>query len=301
MTEVSLVKRLLILAAGSLLILSAAACQREKPPAVEPTLPIPTVVGQAVATPNVPGGAVTAPATLLPTTPGVPPQGSSTLATNTPVVVTTGAPTAAALPPGAGATTYTVQLGDTLYAIAAKYGVTIQQIQAANPGLNPNQLIPGTVLIIPAPSATAVVTPAASEAATATSTPLGYATAVPSTGTTAGACPSRYTVQRGDWWYAIARKCGVTVEALQAANPGVNPKVVYPGQVLNIPGGTGSGSGTTPPTPSAGSGTTYTVKAGDTLFGIAVRFGKTVYQLQVANHLANPNAIYPGQVLIIPQ
>ncbi len=311
MTEVTLVKRLLILAAGSLLILSAAACQREKPPAVEPTLPIPTVVGLAGATPTLlPPGTLSVQTTPVSTTPsateavGVTPGATSPATANTPVVVTTAAPTSAELTPlataaatsappasGTGTTAYTVQLGDTLYSIAAKYGVTVQQIQAANPGLNPTLLVPGTVLNIPAPSTAAGATP----------TPLGFATAVPvapSTGgtTTTTACPSRYTVQRGEWFYAIARKCGVTVQALRAANPGRNPNVLYPGQVLNIPGG----DGTTPPGPSDGTTSNYTVQPGDTLYSIAVHFGKTVYALQLANHLASPNWIYPGQVLIIP-
>ncbi|MDE3088803.1 MAG: LysM peptidoglycan-binding domain-containing protein [Chloroflexota bacterium] len=94
--------------------------------------------------------------------------------------------------------------------------------------------------------------------------------------------------------YAIARKFGVTVPALLAANPGINPNSVYPGQVLNVPG---SGApGPIPPGPSGG----YTVQPGDTLFSIAVRFHTTTYALQIANHLANPNFIYPGQALIIP-
>ncbi len=305
MTEVTLVKRLLIFAAVSLFILSAAACTREKPPAVEPTIPVPTVVGQVVSTPAVSptgGGAATATSTLV-----LPPAVPSSPAVNTPVVVTTAAPTstnatavptvaptgaATAVPPTGGteATTYTVQLGDTLYSIASRYNVTVQQLQAANPGINPNALVPGSVLNIPASTAAS---------GSATATPMGYATAVPSTGgtttTTAGACPSRYTVQRGEWFYAIARKCGVTVSALEAANPGCNPNVLYPGQVLNIPG-----AGTNPPPPPDGTTSSYTVKPGDTLYGIAVRFGKTVYALQIANHLASPNWIYPGQVLIIP-
>ena len=45
---------------------------------------------------------------------------------------------------------------------------------------------------------------------------------------------------------------------------------------------------------------TYTVQEGDTLSGIAARFDTTVAELVRLNHLANPDLIYVGQVLIIP-
>lgn len=45
---------------------------------------------------------------------------------------------------------------------------------------------------------------------------------------------------------------------------------------------------------------TYTVRAGDTLSGIAARFGVTLASLISANHITNPNLIYVGQVLTIP-
>jgi LysM repeat protein len=126
-----------------------------------------------------------------------------------------------------------------------------------------------------------------------TSIPGALSTPVPAVPSTT--LPGTYTVQRGEWIYSIARKFGITPQALIAANPGVNPNVLYPGQVLHIPGGGGG----TPVTPSPG-GKTYTVQRGDTLFRIAVRFGTTVFALQSANNIANPNFIYPGQVLTVP-
>jgi LysM repeat protein len=53
-------------------------------------------------------------------------------------------------------------------------------------------------------------------------------------------------------------------------------------------------------TPAPGSSSTYTVQPGDTLSSIAVKFKTTPLALQIANNLANPNAIYPGLVLIVP-
>lgn len=215
------------------------------------------------------------------------------------------------LEPGSSApTTYTVQWGDWLSKIAAQFGVTTQAIVAANPGLNPNRVYPGQVLIIPGASATALpptpgstggATPRASPSAApgpeSSRTPTDGDARPPSPTSSAG--PTTYTVQRGDWLYAIARKFGVSVPALQAANPGVNLSIVYPGQVLNIPG---SGTPTTTPAlVTPGNPASYVVQPGDTLFSIAVRFHTTTYALQIANHLASQNFIFVGQVLEIPK
>ena len=51
-----------------------------------------------------------------------------------------------------------------------------------------------------------------------------------------------------------------------------------------------------PPAPR----TTYTVKPGDTLYAIAVKYGTTVQAITAANNIANPNLIRVGQVLVIP-
>jgi hypothetical protein len=55
----------------------------------------------------------------------------------------------------------------------------------------------------------------------------------------AGPCGDRYTVQRGDTLYRIARKCNTSVPALTQANALRNPNRIYAGQVLIIPDGTG--------------------------------------------------------------
>lgn len=115
--------------------------------------------------------------------------------------------------------------------------------------------------------------------------------------TSGGACPNPYTVQRGDWIYSIARKCGVAPGALLAANPGINPNLVVAGMRLNIPGGGTSGG---QPAPVPGSGKTYVVRQGDTLFSIATRYGTTVQVLMQMNGLSNPNFVYAGQVLNVP-
>ncbi|MCC6190012.1 MAG: LysM peptidoglycan-binding domain-containing protein [Anaerolineales bacterium] len=107
-----------------------------------------------------------------------------------------------------------------------------------------------------------------------------------------------YVVQRGDTLFSIATRFGVTVQAIVAANGLANPNLIFVGQQLTIP--TGGGPAPTAPPPTSAGGTTYVVQRGDTLFGIAVRFGVTVQAIVAANSLANANLIYAGQRLIIP-
>jgi LysM repeat protein len=139
-----------------------------------------------------------------------------------------------------------------------------------------------------------------------------------------GLCGSTYVVQRGDWLSKIAVRCGVSLSQLYAANPWVG-YYIYPGQVLNIPGGNyyggpvyGSGepvpgSGgpvyvnseprynngyySCGPTSSAYYGNYYVVCRGDTLGRIARYYGESVSYLQWHNHIANANRIYAGQFI----
>lgn len=147
-------------------------------------------------------------------------------------------------------------------------------------------------------------------AGTATPSGLITPTALPGIGsdpTAGGDCT--YTIQSGETLFRIALANDTTVDSIVAANPGINPNVIQPGQVIQLPDCTpGASTGvTTPPTtppdtvinPPAG-GTTYTVERGDTLFGIAQKFGITVQDIVNANSLTNPNNLAVGQQLIIP-
>lgn len=98
-----------------------------------------------------------------------------------------------------------------------------------------------------------------------------------------------YTVQAGDTLSGIAAKLGVPTSAISGYRSG-NPNLIYPGEVLKINGGN------TAPKPA---GRTYTVRAGDNLSAIASRYGTTYQALAAKNGIANPNLIYPGQVLKI--
>lgn len=115
-----------------------------------------------------------------------------------------------------------------------------------------------------------------------------------------GYCASTYVVQTGDWLAKIARKCGVTLTQLYAANPGVG-YYIYPGQVINIPGGYYSGYNSgyyyCGPSYSEYYGNYYVVCRGDTLSGIARYYGVSTSYLQWRNGIPYSNLIYAGQFI----
>lgn len=97
-----------------------------------------------------------------------------------------------------------------------------------------------------------------------------------------------YTVASGDTLSGIASKFGVTVDEIVSANGIADPNLIYVGQRLSIPiGGTASTKHV------------YTVQSGDTLSGIAAKFGTTYQAIAADNGISDPNRIYPGQVLTI--
>lgn len=107
-------------------------------------------------------------------------------------------------------TQYTVKSGDTLSAIAASYGLSVDEIAEANGIDNPNKIVVGQVLEIPGDD-----------------DPGG------ATGTTV------YIVAPGDTLYAIAAKFDVSVAAIAEANGISNTNLIVVGQELVIPDGNG--------------------------------------------------------------
>ncbi|HEX7587218.1 MAG TPA: LysM peptidoglycan-binding domain-containing protein, partial [Anaerolineae bacterium] len=107
--------------------------------------------------------------------------------------------------------------------------------------------------------------------------------------------PTTHTVAWGETLYSIARAFGVAPQALASANKIDLNGWVYAGQRLTIPGGGGSPAATSA-TPSG----YYTVRAGDTLFSIATRFGTSVDAISDANDLPANGLIYIGWTLKVP-
>ena len=148
--------------------------------------------------------------------------------------------------------TYTVKAGDTLYSIANKYGLTVNELKQLN-NLTSDILSIGQVLNI-----------------------SNSNTSLPS---------NTYIVKSGDSLYSIAKKYGITVDALKNAN-GKTSNLLSIGEILVIP-------------PTTATTRTYTVKAGDSLWKIATTYGVSVNALKQANGLSS-DLLSIGQVLVIP-
>lgn len=110
----------------------------------------------------------------------------------------------------------------------------------------------------------------------------------------ASATTDTYVVRSGDTLITIASREGVRLSELMRANGLTLTSVIFPGQRLTIPGSTA-------PAPTAASASrAYTVRAGDTLSGIAARHGVRLAELLSANRLSITSLIVPGQRLTIP-
>jgi LysM repeat protein len=113
---------------------------------------------------------------------------------------------------------------------------------------------------------------------------------------------TEYSVLKGDTLSGIASKFGVTVKALQEANPGIEPTRLQIGQKIQVPPPSAVPASTPAAAPvatAANGSQLYTVKSGDTLSSIASRFGTTVRAIRSANNLKT-DRILVGQKLKIP-
>ena len=106
----------------------------------------------------------------------------------------------------------------------------------------------------------------------------------------------KYTVRANDTLWDIATRNGMTVAQLTAANPGVNPAALRPGQILTLLSATSQVSDTVPEVPRA----VYAVAPNDTLWDIAANYGLTLDDLLAANPGVDPKRLMVGQELTIP-
>jgi len=196
--------------------------------------------------------------------------------------------------------TYRVATGDTVSAIASRYGLSTASVLALN-GLGWKSLIfPGQVLKLPgtAPAATA-----------------------PVVDTT-----NKYTIVKGDTISGIAARFGIATSKVLSANGLSWSSIIYPGQRIVIPQETSGSSApadepsidveevvsTTPTEPDSSSesetatetptATQYfhTVVSGDTISKIAASYGLGTQTVLTANGLSWSSIIYPGQKILIP-
>ncbi len=188
---------------------------------------------------------------------------------------------------GSGQTTYLVRKGDTLARIAARFGVTVNDLAAWN-GLRGHTIYEGQTLRVAPP------TPSVSEE------PRQERAHEPG---------MTYEVKPGETLGELARRFGVSQGAIKKAN-GLLSDRLFAGQTLWIPGAemevrlaqapAVGGSSASVRSPSGSElPSTHVVERGETLSEIARRHGTTVKALQEANGLTG-SVIYPGQRLRVP-
>lgn len=175
--------------------------------------------------------------------------------------------------------TYTVQSGDTLWGIANTHDTTVNNLKQIN-DLTSDTIYVGQVLKLKQRSTTQQESSQPSQSNSS----------------------DFYTVKAGDSLWKIAMGNDLTVSHLKQMN-NLTTNTIYVGQQLRIKEGqtnsqaSQSNSQTNQSSQNAG---TYTVKAGDTLWGIANNHDTTVNALKQNNHLSS-DTIYVGQVLSLGQ
>ena len=206
--------------------------------------------------------------------------------------------------------TYTVKSGDSLWSIANRFNTTVAEIKRLN-NLNTNALQVGQVLKLPTGNEntnnnqgntytvksgdslwsiarkydTSVSELQKLNNLSSTILQVGQVLKVPqSSSNNENSSANTYVVKSGDSLWSIANRFGTTVDELMRVNR-LNSNILSIGQVLTLPGNTNSNQ-------------TYIVKAGDSLWNIARRFGTTVDALKEKNNLTNNNLTI-GQILQI--
>jgi LysM repeat protein len=174
-----------------------------------------------------------------------------------------------------GGVIHYVAVGENLTSIAAQYGVSVEAIMQHNGLANPNMIYVGQPLVIP--------------------TGYGGYPGGP------GGCSRYHTVRMGETLSGIAWQYNVSIHDLARCNNLYDQDMVQLGQTLCIPGGTAYAAPPItyqgPPSPGA---YYHAVTAGETLSGIASRYGVDAWSIAQANNLRDSSYIWVGQQLAIP-
>jgi LysM repeat protein len=204
-----------------------------------------------------------------------------------------------------------VLYGESLFRIALKYGITVDELAAANDIVYTWSIQVGQELIIPGL--------AQPDEADVVANPL------------VAAAPVQHVIRPGETLAGIARRYDVDVDLILRANNITNPNLIYYGQTLNIwtpqtvdstvDPSTAEVEAEAPDTSAPANAVTiedaaadvaaandsadeipftHVIGSGETLGRIALRYDVTLDELMSANAIANPNAIVAGTLLVIP-
>jgi LysM repeat protein len=207
---------------------------------------------------------------------------------------------------------YTVQEGDVLDLIAARFDVDLACLIEANALATPARIFAGDVLAIPGScpgyaGQSTYVAPISADDDSAADQGGGDDLGVvrqPS------GSDQVYTVQRGDNYDTLGQEFNVSAQSIIDANPGLSPPELQVGQQIIIPGGAppyggfrvlgaGQGGGGSVQGPTAGE-RAYVVQPRDVLDLIAASLNVDLQCLIERNELSFPPLIYAGQVIVIP-
>lgn len=182
--------------------------------------------------------------------------------------------------------TYTVKAGESVWSVANKNGITMNQLIEWN-NIKNNFIYPGQQLIVKGGNSVNTNTGSTTSAAKPNTPNTSATTSTSSSGNT------MYTVKAGESVWSVVNKHHITMDQLIEWN-NIKNNFIYPGQQVIVKKGS---SQTTNQQAPAGS-KTYTVKSGESVWGVADSHGITMAQLIEWNNIKN-NFIYPGQTLIV--
>ena len=202
-------------------------------------------------------------------------------------------------------THHIVTPGDTINSLATRYGTTAMTLRMLN-GLDGGPLVPGADLRVPNGSTElpAKVLRAAARVDGPAPTIRTASTAATPQSSSRRARPQVHVVRRGESYWSIAQRHDLDVRTLMRMNGKRPGETITPGERLVV-----SKSGSTRSTPRSGRGNpvesgsvqrvTHTVRSGDTLSGIARRYGVTTQQIAAWNDIKVDGVLRPGQKLAI--
>lgn len=188
-----------------------------------------------------------------------------------------------------GTTPYTIKAGDTFYLIAKRYGISLDELLKANPGVDPDRLYIGQVICIPTEDSKPHPQPHPCPLLSAGSRGA-YVVELQNLLNARGFNPGPIDGIFG----TRTRAAVISFQRSQNLNPD---------GIVGVRTWTALGKrcGSTPPPSRCPQGTmSYTIKSGDTLYLLANRYNTTVEAITRANPGINPYNLQIGQVICIP-